>query len=233
MNSNGNSVNKSFKQHITTHPADLYISASLDLTGLGVGTYYFNNKNNFEYLTTHSNTSLIPIDDSYILSEVLVYTEPPAVLLDPELDVIMNIGGSLGPLTSIPYTQQPVAVPWAGSNGLLPPSPPEWSWSPLSVDDINRGVVNYFGHEGGHFPYYTDLNGDPDPINKYRYLAIDIGIPDLGNVQSSEPSLRNKNRNMLKAKSKARRNRQPRLVGNPVFESGKITVTLKLYPKFQ
>lgn len=223
MNTNSAFALKPFKSADPRHPVDLYITASLDLANLTSGTYYFNVKNNFDYIKTKSRNTLIPIDDETIISEVVVYADN-AIQTQPEEKVMIKIGGSLGPEE---YTNNPVAVPWAGSSGLTPATPPYWSWSPLSTEEINKGVVNYFGHEGGHFPYYYDLKGDPDNSDLYRYLAMDLYVENQPFVR--KPLDIETRRNILRQ----RRMRQYMPQEEPLFLSGKITVTLKLYPKFQ
>jgi hypothetical protein len=225
MDLSGFGINKVFKTNLPPAAPYYYITGSLDLTGLTYGNYYFNLDNNFLYGSHRDYSRYLTLGDNLIISEVVVYSDPSILLLNEDAPVSFLIGGSSGPFGSMdPIDTRSVVVPWAGMAGLPAAVPPEFSWSPLSVDDINLGAVNYFGHEGGHFPYYTNLNGDPDTSNRYRYLTLTISEGVESVSSSSEPSTSRK-------RKKLSRGILP--VGDSLFHDGRITVSLKVYPKFQ
>lgn len=214
MDLSGIGINKAFKTNLPSAAPYYYITASLDLTGLPLGSYYLNYDNNLSYANVRDYSNYVTIDDNLVISEVVVYSDPEITQLAPVVSFL--IGGSKGPVG-----YNPVAVPWAGAAGLPAATPPYWSWSYLVADDINSGAVNYFGHEGGHYPYYYDLNGDPDNSNSYKYLTLDI-TNTL--VTSSLP-------NVVRAPRSLYRGVLP--IGPPAILEGRITVVLKVYPKFQ
>jgi hypothetical protein len=134
-------------------------------------------------------------------------------------DVQITIGGAVNNTTS------PVVVPWAAPAGSGPESPPNFVGGPLTVDEINAGPVNYFGHEGGHFPYFEN-NSVPDLSTGYKWLAITISNNNIQNLGLPQRRLTRYQRQL---------SRRPRAlpVGESVIEQGVVTVVLKLYPKQQ
>lgn len=222
MNLGANGMNKTFWAGPKPAPPYFYVMAHLDLAGKAEGTYYFNYDNNFTYATqtTPEYTKFIPIDQNLLISEVTVYSNPPLVLEDELIPVTLTIGGAAN------TTGGPVVVPWAAPAGEAPVPPPGFVGGPLTVDEVNAGSINYFGHEGGHFPYYLNLAQNPDLSNAYKYLAVTI---------SSEQDTQ-----MLNAQAKARRlrrlngrSRNARTLpsGPSVLSAGRLAVLLKLYPK--
>lgn len=216
MDLSGIGINKAFKTNLPSAAPYYYITASLDLTGLPKGSYYLNYDNNLSYANVRDYSNYVTIDDNLVISEVVVYSDPEITQLSSPVSFL--IGGSKGPVG-----YNPVAVPWAGVAALNAAVPPYWSWSYLGADDVNSGAVNYFGHEGGHYPYYYDLNGDPDNLNSYKYLTLDITDvppPSPSNLPNMAPAPKSLYRGVLP-------------IGPPVIIEGRITVVLKVYPKFQ
>lgn len=75
-----NSLNKTFKANIEYKEPYSYVSASLDLANLPLGTYYFNSENNFNYTKNWFNYSkFISIPENTILKEVIQFGDPEVV----------------------------------------------------------------------------------------------------------------------------------------------------------
>jgi hypothetical protein len=100
-----------------------------------------------------------------------------------------------------------VNVPWAAPAGS-----PSGLGSLLSVNDINSGSVHLYGHEGGHEPY---------GIVQGKYLAITID-PVIGPPVES--------RDVKRSKKQLYRGLP---AGDPVILEGKVSVSIKVYPKIQ
>lgn len=218
-----NGLNRVFRNGIAPAAPYYYIQASLDLSGRSAGTYYFNYDNNYAYATAPDYKNFVLVDDNVILSEVLVYSSPDLVATGPS--VLLTVGGAAS-------TSTPVVVPWAAPAGEAPVAPPDFVGGPLTVSQVNAGAVNYFGHEGGHFPYFLNRATPPveDLSTGYRYLALTVttGIQEvLGEPESADDRSR-------RAAARAAR-RRPRLLpsGPVVIESGSINVVIKVYPKEQ
>jgi hypothetical protein len=252
MNLSANGINQTFKTGTEPKSPYYYLTASLDLAGLAYGTYYFNFDNDFAYASDPTYRKFVSVDENVVLSEVTVYTNPP---LETESGVVFHIGGAAN------TNGAPVKVDWAAPAGYGPVSPPGYSGAFLSVAELNEGSVNYFGHEGGHFPYYTDNEMKEDLSNAYRYLAVTLEpaedvaksvAPAAAKVVSA-PAQDLFSRLAERAKSvryprvltmaarshaasqKKMTRRVPRaLPGGPsVIDQGRLTVILKVYPKDQ
>ena len=129
---------------------------------------------------------------------------------------------------------------------------------PLTADDISMCPVNYFGHDGGHFPYNLDPTSSPFTANSsksYKYLAVTIlntlpsnpVLPVGGSSNSSEndPSLDEDTVVIVEQSREVRQRaalleeRQRKGVskglpsGLKAVNSGQLTVVLKIYPKAQ
>jgi hypothetical protein len=204
------------------------VTASLDLAGKSDGTYYFNVDNDFSYANERDYNRFLQFDENMIISEVLVYSNPDVVPTDPENEPVFLIGGAENALSA------PVSVPWAAPAGSPPVAPPGFIDEVLTMDDINGGAVNYYGHEGGHFPYFEN-GGTPDPSNKYKYLAVTINpvgrsravAPVAAAPEEEQRSTRRVHRRIRQARPRA-------LPSGPVsVEQGRISVVLKVYPKTQ
>lgn len=165
MNLSGNGINQTFKTGMEPKAPYYYVTASLDLTGLAYGTYYFNFDNDFAYASDPNYHKFVSIDENVMLSEVTVYTNPP---LETDSTVVFRVGGAANTVGA------PVQIDWAAPAGYGPVAPPGYSGSMLSAEELNAGSVNYFGHEGGHFPYFTDNEMKEDLSNAYRFLAITL-----------------------------------------------------------
>lgn len=202
------------------------VTASLDLAGKSDGTYYFNLDNDFSYASVRDYNRFLQFDENMIISEVLVYSNPDVIPVDPEDSPVFLIGGAENPLNA------PVSVPWAAPAGSPPVAPPGFIDEVLTVADINGGAVNYFGHEGGHFPYFEN-GGTPDPSNKYKYLAVTINPTGRSRAAASAAPVEE----LQPTRRMHRRVRQSRpraLPSGPVsVEQGRISVVLKVYPKTQ
>jgi len=212
-----NGKNKVFKTGIPPSPPYYYIQASLDLSGRSSGTYYFNTDNNYSYDTIRDYPNFITIGDNVIISEVLVYSSPTLVAADPFAAISLTVGGAANATTS------PVVVPWAAPAASAPVSPPGFVGGPLSISEVNGGSVNYFGHEGGHFPYFRNQNIPPvtDFSTEYRFLAVTISSSTQNSLLQTERT----RRRQLRGRSLP--------TGDVVIESGSITVVIKVYPKEQ
>jgi hypothetical protein len=211
MSLSGLESNKVFKTGVSPAPAYYYVSASLDLSGtVENGTYYFNYDNNYDYASVRDYNNYVVIDENVIISEVVVYTNNDIVGDGgPRLDFI--IGGAAHPSVG-----GGVKVLWAAPAGSAP-----GIGSDLTSSEMNAGSVHLFGHEGGHHPY------DQPNADTYKFLAIQVN-PSIGGPTSGKSRLvLRSERRKLKLIGKS----LP--VGDKVVEEGKVTVVLKLYPKFQ
>lgn len=212
MSFSGLESNKVFKTGQPPAPAYYYVSASLDLSGaVNGGTYYFNYDNNYEYASVRDYSNYVVVDENVIISEVVVYANNDivAVSSDPEDLPDFAIGGAAHPSVG-----GGVQVRWAAPAGSAP-----GVGANLDLNELNAGSVHLFGHEGGHHPY------DFPNSNTYKFLAIQVN-PGLVAPAEAKPASRS-DRRKLKLLGKS----LP--VGTQVVEEGKITVVLKLYPKFQ
>lgn len=219
MNLGANGMNQTFKTGTEPKAPYYYITASLDLSGCTNGTYYFNEENSLAYANDPNFNKFIVVNENVIISEVMVYTNPALVLNEEVKECAFTIGGAANHSTS------PVVVPWAAPAGSPPGVPPAFSGESLTADELNAGPVNYFGHEGGHFPYFYNGVAD-DPSSEYRFLAITIDS-DLQFAGLNEKLV-------ARSKRRARARGLRSLPSGPVVvDEGRVTVVLKLYPKEQ
>jgi hypothetical protein len=222
MDFSGFGNNKTFKAG--GDPADpyMYITASLDLSGaVDGGTYYFNLDNNYDYSKNADYGRFIIVDSKTVVSEVIVYSKDDLVSVDNlEDEPVLRIGGADKTDPVKPYVQ----VPWAAPAGTAPVLPPSFAWDDLSLEEVNVGAVNYFGHEGGHFPYNEDLDAKEDTSIQYKYLAVTVNPDTAINAQAQLSS---------EAKRKKKLMRAPRSLptGTPVIQKGNVNVILKVYPE--
>lgn len=274
MNFSGFGINKVFKTGVDPKKPYYYISASLDLTGaVQGGTYYFNTDNNFNYSNVRDYSNFITIDENCVIAEVCVYSDPEIVISsdaeDAGYEPYFAIGGSKGPVEG---PQDPVQVWWAApapSGSWSPPYTidsgdpnPFYNGFPLSIDEVNQGPVNYFGHEGGHFPYYQNHAWEEDLYKKYKYLAVTImdGAPSVperlalttasteekAEVPATAPTaapakelVKPSISQILKREKEIVNGRQRKRMfrglppGDEAIASGKLNVVLKVYPKAQ
>lgn len=208
MDFSGFGINKAFKSGQEPDKPYYYINASLDLAGRAEGTYYFNADNNFEYALNRDYNKYIIIDENMIISEITVFANNDLIEVDSEDSPIFWIGGA-----PIPSSGIQVQVPWAAPSGSL-----SGIGAVMSVSDINSGSVHLFGHEGGNLPY------SPSSQN-YKYLAITINpslIASPADSRSSKPIKRSKKQLYRGLPS-----------GEPVILEGKVSVSIKVYPKIQ
>ena len=193
MNFSGFGINKAFKTGIDPKKPYYYITASLDLSGAVFGgTYYFNQDNNFTYSVVRDYAQYVVIDENSIIGEVAVYANSELIsstyAQDEEKDIYLSIGGAKS-------TSDPVSVYWAAPAGFGPYTiedlpGPFYNGYPLTLDEVNAGPVNYFGHEGGHFPYDRDNEYKVDSSKKYKFLAVTISdeSPDFPVLQTPAPN---------------------------------------------
>lgn len=216
MSFSGLESNKVFKTGQPPAPAYYYVSASLDLSGaVQNGTYYFNYDNNYNYASVRDYSNYVVVDENVIISEVVVYANNDIISAssDPEDTPNFLIGGAAAPAVG-----GPVEVAWAAPAGSAP-----GVGSDFSLAELNAGSVHLFGHEGGHHPY------DIPNSTTYKFLAITVDPIPVGpgsERKVAQPVSRSERRKLkLIGKSLP--------VGVKSVEEGKITVVLKLYPKFQ
>lgn len=224
MDFSGFGNNKSFKAGGDPSPPYFYLNASLDLSGaVDGGTYYFNLDNNLAYGVDRDYSRFVLVDETMLISEVIAFSDDDLVPVDENATVDLLIGGA-DKLDAIePY----VKVPWAAPAQSGPVIPPGFNGDVVSLDDVNNGTVNYYGHEGGHFPYFINQDNDPDTSKRYKYLAVTV------NPESA--------RSRVKAESEETKARKKRLgaplrslpSGPAVILSGRLTVILKIYPKLR
>lgn len=206
MDFSGFGINKAFKTGQEPGKPYYYINASLDLSGRAEGTYYFNADNNYEYALNRDYNKYIIIDENMLISEIAVFANNDLIEVDGETPNFW-IGGA-----PIPSSGVQVIVPWAAPSGSAP-----GSGNVMSVSDINSGSVHLFGHEGGNIPYTSG------PQN-FKYLAISIN-PDL------TPDL--PSRSTVKTKRSKKQLYRGLPSGDPVILEGKVSVSVKVYPKIQ
>jgi len=237
MNLNANGLNKTFKTGTEAKAPYYYLTGSLDLSGCSLGTYYFNSDNDFSYANDPIYRRFISVDENVVLSEVTVYSNPP-LAVEGEIDLLVRIGGAANTTTS------PVVVNWAAPAGNAPVLPPGYSGAPLTVAQVNSGSVNYYGHEGGHFPYYTDDSSAEDLSEGYRFLAITLEEDEGKAVdEPDQKALLQEGKSLSDLIGRARLSAQPKRKGkgpfrqfpsgNSVISEGRVTVVLKVYPKDQ
>jgi hypothetical protein len=205
MDFSGFGINKAFKSGQDPEQPYYYVSASLDLSGRTSGTYYFTQDNNYEYAYNRDYKRFIILDENAIISEVSVFANNDLVNADGKTPEFW-IGGA-----PAPSSNSQVVVPWAAPAGSIP-----GSGDLMDSADINSGSVHLFGHEGGHSPYNTSSG--------YKYFAISIN-PDVELGPTQE-------RSSLPKRSKRHLHRGlPE--GEPELLEGKVSVSIKVYPKIQ
>jgi hypothetical protein len=227
MDFSGFGNNKTFKAGGDPLQPYYFVSASLNLAGaVDGGTYYFNLDNNLEYAFDRDYSRFVIVDETSLISEVIAFAEDDLVPVNPEADVQLMIGGADRLNTDEPW----VIVPWAAPPQSAPVPPPGFVGDVVSIDDVNAGVVNYYGHEGGHFPYFTNLASNPDLSQRYKYLAVTVN-PAANEARKAA---------VAAAKAQADPNaRKKRSLGMPrglpqgtaVIAQGSLKVLLKIYPK--
>jgi hypothetical protein len=203
MDFSGSGINKVYKSGVEPDQPYYYINASLDLSGRARGTYYFNQDNNFDYALNRSYNRYILVDSNMLIGEIAVYANNDLVDVDAETPVDILIGGA-----EAPSQNGQVVVPWAAPMGSVP-----GVGDILSSSDINAGSVHLYGREGGHTPFASSPNS-------YKYLAISLD-PFLEAERSSLP--KRSKRQMYRGLPS----------GDPVFLEGKVSVSIKVYPKIQ
>lgn len=209
-NLSGAEYNKTFKAGALPSPPYYYVSATLDLAGaVDGGIYYFNYDNNYDYASLREYNNYVIVDENVVISEVVVYANNDVVDAsgDPENVLDIWIGGSAHPSVG-----GGVQVLWAAPAGTAP-----GVGASFDVSELNAGSVHLYGHEGGHHPY------DSPNSNTYKFLAIEINPSRF--VEPREISRAERRRIQARGRSLP--------VGSTAISEGKITVVLKLYPKFQ
>lgn len=206
MDFSGFGINKAFKSGQEPGKPYYYINASLDLSGRAEGTYYFNADNNYEYALNRDYNKYHIIDENMIISEIAVFANNDLIEVDGE-NPDFWIGGAPKPSTGLQ-----VMVPWAAPSGS-----PSGAGDIMSVSDINSGSVHLYGHEGGNIPYALGSQN-------YKYLAITI------NPNTSLPA---ESRSEVKAKRSKKQLYRGLPSGDPLILEGKVSVSVKVYPKIQ
>ncbi|NDB36253.1 MAG: hypothetical protein EB023_13165 [Flavobacteriia bacterium] len=210
MSLSDSGLNKVFKTGSQSALPYYYISASLDLAGaVEGGVYYFNYDNNFDYAAVREYNNYVVIDENAVISEVVVYANQDIVSVDSET-YSAKIGGAAHPSVG-----GGVQVLWAAPAGNAP-----GLGSSFNESELNASSVHLFGHEGGHHPY------DQPNANVYKFLAIEL--ESSRNLADAAPkALSRAERRKIKAHGRS----LP--VGVEAIQEGKITVVLKIFPKFQ
>lgn len=221
MNFSGNGNNKVFK--VSGDPAApyYYLSGTLNLAGAVTdGTYYFNLDNSLEYAENRDYNRYIMVDENALISEVIVFSDEDIVPVDGEEGSLNFLIGGADKMNALDSS---VVIPWAAPAGSAPVAPPGFVGDAVSWEEVNAGTVNYYGHEGGHFPYFEDA-GSPDLSKRYKYLAVTVNKTprSLPEPEGSGKGVRQKKRVYRGLPE-----------GNPVVLEGKISVILKIYPKSQ
>lgn len=257
MNFGGGNDNRTFRTGALQKDPYYYINASIDLTGLHTGAivetdpyiFYFNKENNFNYL----NSNLYPNVDEYgnyhiitehdVIGEVTVYVNPSVIyegLLD---DLIFEIGGVYKPSIALRQDLSPADLSiahsvdvWGGPTGNVP--------GPLTVQEVEDAQVCYYGRE----PADPAPNPDNDAglaFGSRKYLALHF-VPIQPIITNSEEQRTRSIRPIpRKYRPKARpvanhvvqkpklivRDRQVQFQQDPLIESGKMHVVVKVYPK--
>lgn len=202
--------NRTFKADSSSAAPYYYVRASLDLAGaVDGGVYYFNHDNNFNYASVREYNNYVVIDENSIIGEVVVYSNNDFVAADAENAPEFAIGGAAHPSVG-----GGVQVRWAAPAGSTP-----GLGADLTMNEVNAGSVHLYGHEGGHWPY-----NQPN-ANTYKFLAVEVNPGQLA-PQAGRDLTRSEKR-------KIRRIGRSLPVGNLAVEEGKLTVVLKVYPKFQ
>lgn len=220
MNFSGNGNNKVFK--VSGDPAApyYYLSGTLNLAGaVENGTYYFNLDNSLEYADNRDYNRYIMVDENALISEVIVFSDEDIVPVDGEEGALDFLIGGADKMNAL---DPAVVVPWAAPAGSAPVAPPGFVGDYVSWEEVNAGTVNYYGHEGGHFPYFNNGTG-PDLSKRYKYLAVtvkkDRSLPEPEHLGKG-----------LRQKKRVYRGLPD---GDAVVAEGKISVILKIYPKSQ
>jgi hypothetical protein len=169
--------------------------------------------------------------------------------------------------TTFTYSNSGAVVVTVGASGTVTFLPaggnPFFNGYPISLSELEAGPVNYFGHEGGHFPYYYNPVDEEEELSrKYKYLAVTVldALPDNPVVPIPEPALadseqvnqeeivvfeesqesKESNESQGRNRALAAKNMKKRksLIrglpsGTKAISKGKLTVTIKVYPKNQ
>ena len=111
-NISGERVNKAIRVNPTTQEPFSYVSGSLDLSNLPLGTYYFNTDNNLEYTKNWFNYPKFTGISDTIVAEVVQYGKPEIVTnaLDTTKDYTINSTSLNGFWTT--------QVGWNGTNAV-------------------------------------------------------------------------------------------------------------------
>lgn len=232
-NVSGIEDNKTFRTGITTKDPYYYINASLDLTGLEVGAaptnyiYYFNVDNNFDYLSStlypegaDSYPGFYPIEDNSVIGEIVVYTNPDVQYTyggATPADLDFEIGGAYLPsLAESSLTPMDV---WAGPTGNTP--------GPISGNQLKVAQVCHYGKE--------PQNPIASPLTESRkFLALNVYVGGLLARSSQRETVLGEVKSVSKvvqSRGKAIKVIRDTLTGD-VLTGGKITVVVKVYPKF-
>jgi hypothetical protein len=227
MDFSGFGNNKTFKAGGDPLPPYYFLSASLNLAGaVDGGTYYFNLDNSLEYAFDRDYSRFVIVDETSLISEVIVFAEDDLVPVDPDGEVDLLIGGADRLDTVEPW----VKVPWAAPLQSAPVPPPGFVGDVVSIDEVNAGVVNYYGHEGGHFPYFVDQDDNPDLSQRYKYLAVTINPGSLlARQAAAKAAAKAADPNARKKRTLGMPRGLPR--GDAVILQGSLKVLLKIYPK--
>lgn len=225
MDFSGFGNNKTFKAGGDPLAPYYFLSASLNLAGaVDGGTYYFNLDNSLEYAFDRDYSRFIIVDETSLISEVIAFAEDDLIPVDPMGDVELLIGGADRLDADEPW----VKVPWAAPAQSPAAVPPSFVGDVVTTDEVNAGVVNYYGHEGGHFPYFTDKDNNPDLSQRYKYLAVTVNPGSLS-ARMAAAKAKQADPNARKKRTLGASRGLPR--GEAVISQGSLKVLLKIYPK--
>lgn len=166
--------NLTFTNGVPPQAPYYYITAHLDLTDVKLPatqtqrlTYYFNKDNNLSYLDSTVSPNyhnFHMISSNAVIGDVVLYSNSDLVEGSgaPGNGVGYEVGGADLDETKLqPEVANPVVALWSGPTG--------YTKGQVNTDDINTGVICFYGHEGGHDPDVHD-----DDVDTYRYLALTL-----------------------------------------------------------
>lgn len=196
-----------FRNYSSAEKPYVYITASLDLSGMLAGeTLYFNQDNSTAYLSDPYYNGFITLDENVLVGDVLIRTSPPIVLFPRPRVANVSTGNTYIPVTcgigAAESLGAPVELLYCAPQNWGVQTPPQYNGALFTVEQLNANPISYFGHTAARFPYGVTNTLLPDTRTNLRYLGVTFYSDGV---------------------------RLP--VGTPLVESGTIHVTLKVYPK--
>lgn len=239
--------------------------------------------NTFTYTNTSVNRTITTVVRA--TGTATVTTSSPHGLLNGQVVNISGVtdasfnatGVTIGSVGASTFTYTNAGVNASSSGGTVTPTlalsssitgtvvgtgGPFFNGYPLTETEINDGPISYYGHEGGHYPYFKVPGTGPYTSNtskRYKYLAVTVlgALPPLAlEAQSSSaieegdeiivfedseevqspPEAQSSTSREIKSGSSSRQRKllyRGLPTGTKAINSGRITVTLKVYPKTQ